>query len=129
MGAARLSRTKENAMMSTDRRPADLDAADSLSTIARLLARSSDMAWDQASTNPNPALRFLGLGLDVATSQALELLPAGHDVDAIVPVETDPLKLLRAAEELTRLHPIEDFPPGTSQLIVTICDLLNGHAL
>jgi len=114
--------------MSTDRGPTDLDAADSLATVARLLARASDMAWDQACTNPDPALRFLGLGLDLATSQALELLPGGRDVDALVPVETDPLRLLRAAEELTRLHPIEDFPPGTSQLVVAICDLLNEHA-
>ncbi len=115
-------------MMSTDHGPTDLDAADSLIAIAHLLARASDMAWDQASTHPNPALRFLGLGLDLATSQALELFPEGHDVDDPAPVETDPLKLLRAAEELTRLHPIEDFPPGTSQLIVVICDLLNEHA-
>ena len=115
-------------MMSTDARPTDLDAADSLSTVAQLLARASDMAWDQASTNPDPALRLLGLGLDLATSQALELLPAGFDVDDPAPVEADPLKVLRAAEELTRLHPIEDFPPGTSQLIAAICHLLNEHA-
>ena len=114
--------------MSADRRPTDLDAADSLGTVARLLARASDMAWDQTATNPDPLLRFLGLGLDLATSQALELLPAGTDADEPAPVETDPLELLRAAEELTRLHPIEDFPPGTSQLIAAICDLLNEHA-
>ncbi len=113
--------------MSTDPHR-DLNAADSLGTVARLLAHASDMAWDQATTNPDPALRFLGLGLDVATSQALELLPPGHVVGALMPFETDPLKLLRAAEQLTRLHPIEDFPPGTSQLIAGICDLLNEHA-
>src|ERR1044072_3964637 len=115
-------------MMNTEHRPPDLNAADSLVAIARLLARSSDMAWDQAATNPDPALRFLGLGLDLATSQALELLPAGTDADGSAPVETDPLELLRAAEALTRLHPIEAFPPGTSQLIAAICDLLNEHA-
>ncbi len=115
-------------MMTTDPHPADLDAVHTLGTVALLLARASDMAWDHTRTNPNPALRFLGLGLDLATSQALELLPAGHDVDDPLRVETDPLQLLRAAEELTRLHPIEDFPPGTSQLIVAICDLLNEHA-
>lgn len=115
-------------MTSIDRGPADLDAADSLGTVARLLARASDMAWDPAATNPDPVLRFLGLGLDLATSQALELLPAGTDADEPAPVETDPLELLRAAEELTRLHPIEDFPPGTPQLVAAICDLLNEHA-
>ncbi len=114
--------------MSADHRPTDLDAADSLGTVARLLARASDMAWDHAATNPDPVLRFLGLGLDLATSQALELLPAGADADDPAPVEIDPLELLRAAEELTRLHPIEAFPPGTSQLIAAICDLLNEHA-
>jgi hypothetical protein len=39
--------------------------------------------------------------VDLDTSQALELLRATHAVDALVPVETDPLTLLRAAEELT----------------------------
>lgn len=115
-------------MMSADPSPIDLHAVHSLSTVARLLARASDMTWDQAATNPGPALRFLGIGLDLATSLTLELLPAGHDVDDPAPVETDPLKLLRAAEELTRLRPIEDFPPGTSQVIAAICDLLNEHA-
>jgi hypothetical protein len=114
--------------MSTDPRPTYVDPADILCTVARLLARASNVAWDHASTDPDPALRFLGLGLDLAASQTLELLPADHDVDDPASVETDPLKLLRAAEELTRLHPIEDFPPGTSQLIATICDLLNEHA-
>ncbi len=115
-------------MMSADQRPTDPDAANSLGTVARLLARASDLAWDQAATNPDPVLRLLGLGLDLATSQALELLPAGTDADQPAPAETDPLKLLRAAEELTRLYRIEDFPPGTSHLIATICDLLNEHA-
>ena len=115
-------------MMSADHRPTDLYAADSLGTVARLLARASDMAWDQAATSPDPVLRILGLGLDLATSQALELLPASTDADEAAPVEIDPLELLRAAQELTRLHPIEDFPPGTSQLIAAICDLLNEHA-
>ena len=115
-------------MMSSDRGSTDLDALDSLSAVAGLLARASDMAWDQALSVPDPALRFLGLGLDVATSQALDLLPAGHDADDLATVRADPLQLLRAAEELTRLHPVEDFPPGTSPLIAVICDLLNDHA-
>lgn len=115
-------------MMSADQRPTDPDATDSLGTVARLLARASDMAWNQAATNPDPVLRLLGLGLDLATSQALELLPAGTDSDEPAPVETDPLELLRAAEELTLLHPIEDFPPGTSHVIAAICDLLNEYA-
>lgn len=115
-------------MMSADPRPTDPNAADSLGAVARLLARASDTTWGQAATNPDPALRFLGLGLDLATSQALELLPAGAGADEPAPAETDPLELLRAAEELTRLYPIEDFPPGTSRLIVAICDMLTEHA-
>lgn len=113
-------------MMSTG--PIDKDAVDSLSTVARLLARASDMAWDQASTNPTPALRFLGVGLDLATSQALALLPGGSDLDDPTPVERDPLQLLQAAEAVTQLRPIEIFPPGTSQLIASIRDLLSEHA-
>lgn len=115
-------------MMSTDRGSTDLDPAETLSAVAGLLARASDTAWDRAMSDPDPGLRFLGVGLDLAASQALELLPAGHDVDDPATVETDPLQLLRAAEELTRAHPIEEFAPGTSQLIVAICDLLNEHA-
>lgn len=56
------------------------------------------------------------------------MLLAAHAVDALVPVETDPLTLLRAAEELTRLHPVENFPPGSSLLIVALSDRLNEDA-
>lgn len=56
------------------------------------------------------------------------MLLAAHAVDALVPVETDPLTLLRAAEELTRLHTVENFPPGSSLLTVALSDRLNEDA-
>ena len=60
-------------------------------------------------------------------SQILELLPADVQVDEPVPLQTDPLQLLRAAEALTRTRPIEDYPAGTAQVIAAIWVLIREH--
>ncbi|WP_175442354.1 hypothetical protein [Humibacillus sp. DSM 29435] len=49
------------------------------------------------------------------------------EVDEPIPLQTDPLQLLRAAEALTRMHPIVAFPTGTSAVIVAICHLIREH--
>jgi len=112
--------------MSTDETTGQ-DAADTLAAVVRLLSRAADMAWDRAARRA-PLMTGLGLGAQLAASHALALLPQDAPVDDPVPVETDPVQLLRAAEQLTRVHPVEQFPPGTSQVIVAIIDLLREHA-
>lgn len=105
------------------------DPAACLAIVAALLARASDLTWTQAQSNPDPKLRFRGLGLDLAVAQALELLPAGTRPEAVDDTaEDDPLDLMRSAEDALRQCPIEDFPAGSSQLVVAVCDLLGEHA-
>lgn len=106
----------------------DPDPGNCLAIAAALLARASDLTWSQAQSNPDAELRFQGLGLDLTIAQALELLPADANLDVVDPVQTVPLELVRSAEEALRRRPIEDFPAGTSQLIVAVCDLVREHA-
>lgn len=83
------------------------------------------MTWTEAKSNPDPGLRFLGVGLDLATSEALELLSAGAEVAE--PIQTNALDLMRSAEGVLRRCLIEDLPVGASQLVAAICDLLREH--
>ncbi len=102
----------------------DNAATDTLAAVARLLNRAADMASRQSRAYRHSTHSALAVGALLAARQALALLPEDAEVDEPVPVESDPVRLLHAAEELTRAHPIEAFPPGTSQLIVAICDLI-----
>lgn len=107
------------------------EAQDALCSVVRFLARAADQAAGQATdagTGPRQVgLLALSLGAQLVAGQALELLPVSAEVDEPIPVQTDPLQLLRAAEALTRIHPIVAFPPGTSAVIVAICDLIREH--
>lgn len=71
------------------------------------------------------------LGMVLVASWAANLLPEGCGDDVLPPqVEAlqapvrEPLRLLRAAEELTRAHEPEDFAPGYSELVVSLIDLI-----
>lgn len=121
-------------MMSTDPQAARLDPAAYLAFVAALLARASDITWIRAQADPDPGLRFRGLAIDLAADQVLNLLLAGTDVNDVagIPVTDvvgdNPVELIRAAEATLRQRPIEDFPVGTSHLIVSLCDLIAEHA-
>lgn len=112
----------------TDPRAGIQDAAACLAVAAALLVRASDLTWAQARSNPDPQLRFRGIGLDLAASRALELLPADprHKCDDDMG-EDDPLELMRSVEEVLRRCPLEDFPAGTAQLVLAVCDLIGEH--
>ncbi len=103
------------------------EGEDALAGVVRLLGRVGDLALDPDAIRRDPALPCLGLGADLAASQALALLPPDAPVDDPVPPQTDPVELLRAADALTRTLPIEAFPAGASQVIGAISDLLAEH--
>lgn len=105
------------------------DAIGTLAAVVRLLCRCTDMVFAQPPGPGQwlPAWSALGLGADVLASEAMDLLPAGADIDDPVPVQTDPVQLLLAAQELTRAHPVEAFPPGTSWIIAGIADLVREN--
>ncbi|MGL5856969.1 MAG: hypothetical protein ACRC35_00910 [Angustibacter sp.] len=115
-------------MMRTDSRPGTPEPAACLATAAAFLARASDLTWNQARSNPDPVLRLRGLGLDLATSQALQLLPNGTTSETAEDIAgDDPLELIRAGEQILRRCPIDYLPAGASQLIAAVCDLTGEH--
>lgn len=105
----------------------ELSSRRALERVVQLLSCASMRAHALSSTQHDVSMGALGLGAQLAVSQALELLPADADVDESVHGHATPIDLVRAAEAVTRTVPIDQFPPGTSQLIVAICDLIREH--
>ncbi|WP_404380411.1 hypothetical protein LL946_10545 [Knoellia locipacati] len=105
----------------------ELSSRSALEEVVQLLSCASARALALSSARHDLAMGALGLGAQLAVSQALGLLPADVDVDESVPGHATPIDLVRSAEAVTRTVPIEQFPPGTSQLIVAICDLIREH--
>lgn len=122
---------------------ADADPIEHLEQLILLLDRASrafDRAADQAETGSQ--LGWLGLGVFLAQAQAVELLPDGHviaDLDRVYDLldqtlesvgrepasEHSALKLLRAAEQITRSEVLQHADwPGLSPLVVELCDLI-----
>ena len=65
-------------------------------------------------------------------SEALLMTPLPHvdlrDAYKVLPrADGDPRDLLLRAEELTRTHPIEDFPAGASMVIAELFDVIRDH--
>ena len=103
----------------------DRDAEDTLAAVARLLRHAAVRTWAQAEAEgPRSHLHLLGLGIHIASCQAVAMLPADADLEGHPPVQDDVAQLLRAAEELTRAIPVLDQTAGISPLVVAICDLV-----
>jgi hypothetical protein len=103
----------------------DQDATDALAAVARLLRHAAVRAWAQAEVEgPRSPLHLLGLGIHIASCQAVAMLPADADLEGQPPTQDDVGQLLRSAEELTRAIPVLDQPAGISPLVVAICDLM-----
>ena len=65
-------------------------------------------------------------------SEALLMTPMPHvdlrDAYKVLPQAVgDPRDLLLRAEGLTRAHPIEEFPPGASAVLVELIDVIRDH--
>jgi hypothetical protein len=103
----------------------DQEATDALAAVARLLRHAAVRAWEQAEAEgPRSPLHLLGLGIHIASCQAVAMLPADADLEGQPPTQDDIAQLLRSAEELTRAIPVLDQPAGISPLVVAICDLM-----
>ena len=101
------------------------DTTATLVAVARLLTHAAGRAWAQAEAEgPRSPLHSLGLGIRIASCQALVLLPADADLEGDPPTQDDVRQLLRAAEELTRSIPVVSETAGISHLVVAICDLV-----
>lgn len=103
---------------------------DGLGSIAQLLHHAATQVWSDADqAGPDSPLNDLGLGVYLAHSQAIALLPDDFELPDADPLadleERSPLQLLTAAEELTRPLPLHrpDLVHG-SQLVLDLCDLI-----
>lgn len=114
--------TEVNAMSDDD------TGIDVLVHVVRLLCRCSDLAFEQARCEPSLDFPGLGLGAQLLAEEAMDLLPVGVELDQPLLGCGDARWVLRAAEELTRSLPIESYPPGMSQVIAGLCDLVGEYA-
>lgn len=104
----------------------DQDTTRTLAAVVRLLQHAAAQAWARADDEgPRSPLHLFGLGIHTVSCEALALLPDGVDPGP-VPVEDDPLRLLVAAEELTRGISVMAQPPGFPRVVVAICDLISA---
>jgi hypothetical protein len=103
----------------------DRDAGETLAAVAQLLRHAAVRAWAQAEDEgPRSPLHLLGLGIHIASCQAVAMLPADADLERHAPAQDDIAQLLRSAEELTRSIPVRDQAAGISTLVVAIGDLV-----
>jgi len=101
------------------------DQVDTLAAVAKLLHHAAFRAWEQAqAAGPRSPLHLLGLGIHVASCQAVSMLPAGTDLGGYPPTQDDVEQLLRAAAELAQDIPFWHGPVGISILVAAICDLV-----
>ncbi|WP_353952528.1 hypothetical protein V6K52_03525 [Knoellia sp. S7-12] len=102
---------------------AGADGVLTLQRAARFLIAAEVRAVDLPGTDADQC--DFAVCAALLTSQVLRLLPAGVSVDDVpAPAERDPVALLRGAEQLIRVNPSEDLPPGTTTLVSDLCDLI-----
>jgi hypothetical protein len=86
-----------------DKHAMDVDTAEALAGVVRLLRQTAVLAWataDRAQVR-SPGQLF-ALGVDLAADHVRHLVPGGTDIDGPVPVGDEPAGLLRSAELLLR---------------------------
>jgi len=106
---------------------ADLDR---LGAVTRLLHRAALEVWQDADQGDlHSPLHSLGLGVFLAEGRAAELMPTDYELPADEQLDGElegqsPLRLLVAAEELSRFLPLTPELSGLSHLVVDLCDLI-----
>lgn len=85
------------------------DTQGTIAAIARLLHRAADRAARQAAAaGPRSQLHVLSLGIQIAAAEVALLVRPELDPYWPPPQQDDPLQLLRVAEQLARIVPIQD---------------------
>ena len=90
-----------------DKHAMDVDTAETLAGVVRLLRRAAVLAWaaaDRAGAG-SPGQLF-ALGVDLAADRARHLVLDGTKIEGPVPVGDEPTGLLRSAELLLRVAPM-----------------------
>jgi hypothetical protein len=108
-----------------DEHSMDVDTADTLAGVVRLLRQAAVLAWAAADrAGGGSAAQLFALGVDVAADQARQLVPDGAEIEGPVPVGYEPAGLLRSAELLLRrLGPLAA-SDAFDDLRATVADLV-----
>jgi hypothetical protein len=108
-----------------DKHAMDVDTAETLAGVVRLLRQAAVLAWAAADrAGAGSAAQLFALGVDLAADQARHLVPDGSDIEGPVPVGGEPAGLLRSAELLLRcLAPIAA-PDAVDDLRATVAELV-----
>ena len=108
-----------------DEHAMDLDTAETLAGVVRLLRQAAVVAWAAADrAGAGSSGQLFALGVDLAADRARHLIPAGTDIDGPVPVGDESASLLRSAELLLRrLAPIAA-SDAVDDLRATVADLV-----
>jgi hypothetical protein len=114
-----------------DKQAMDVDAAETLAGVVRLLRQAAVLAWAAADrAGAGSPRQLFALGVDLAADQARQLVPDGTDVDGPVQVGDEPAGLLRSAELLLRrLAPVAALrqAPDDPVVVVQAPRYLTGH--
>jgi hypothetical protein len=108
-----------------DEHAMDVDTAETLAGVVRLLRHAAVLAWAAADrAGAGSAAQLFALGVDLAADQAGHLVPDGSEIDGPVPVGDEPAGLLRSAELLLRRVAPVAAPDAFDDLRATVADLV-----
>ena len=109
--------------------PTDSVLEDLAEVVGRLW-QAADLAFDAAGPDGDLELDLLSITARDAAWTGADLMGAHRSLCNTVGVSaaSDPLELIRAAEQVLASRPIEQWPPGTSRLVVDVCDLIGEYA-
>jgi hypothetical protein len=103
----------------------DVDTAETLAGVVRLLRQTAVLAWAAADrAGPGSAAQLFALGVDLAADEARHLVSDGTNIDGPVPVGDEPAGLLRSAELLLRRLTPTAAPAAIDDLRATVADLV-----
>jgi hypothetical protein len=95
----------------------DVDTAETVAEIVRLLRRAAALAWVAADrAGAGSPRQLFALGVDLAADGARHLVPVDTDLDGPIPAGDDPAGLLTSASLL--LHRLA--APGASEALLDL---------
>ena len=108
-----------------DKYAMDVDTAETLAGVVRLLRQAAVLAWAAGDcAGAGSAAQLVALGADLAADQARHLVPDGIEIDGPMPVGDEPAGLLRSAELLLRRLAPTAALETVDDLRATVADLV-----
>jgi hypothetical protein len=99
-----------------DKHVMDVDTAETLAGVVRLLRQAAVLAWAAADrARAGSPGQLFAFGVDLAADQARHLVPDGTDIDGPAPVGDEPAGLLMSAEQVWAVS----WPAGTPTISIS----------